>query len=193
MCFSRALLERVPYTAFSTVEDVEYTIRLALAGIRVCFAPEAHVYSIIATSESAARTQRIRWESGRRALARSHARPLLVQAVRSRNGLLLDLALDLIVPPLSLLASLVAAGFAASLGVHGGTGPVPMSPFVWGTAAVMLLAYVARGLTLSGSGMRGLLDLAWAPLYIVWKASIRAGDHPSAHRWERTARDETSR
>jgi cellulose synthase/poly-beta-1,6-N-acetylglucosamine synthase-like glycosyltransferase len=193
MCFSSALLRRVPHSAFSKVEDVEYAVQLGLAGVRVYFAPEAQVFSFMPAAEPAARTQRLRWESGRRAIAREYAWPLFLRGVRSRNPLLLDLALDLMVPPLSLLSCIVVAGLGASLWYGAWTGRVPIAVFVWGIAALMLLLYVVRGFILSGSGLRGLLDLAGAPFYIAWKARVRVGRQVSAHRWERTARDETIR
>ena len=65
MLFSRSLLERHPWDAFTGVEDLEYTIRLRLAGIRPRFAPRARVLGPIPGSYTAMSGQRVRWEGGR--------------------------------------------------------------------------------------------------------------------------------
>ena len=56
--------------AFSLVEDLEYGARLALAGTRVVYADEAHVYGEMVTSATASESQRRRWEGGRLLAAR---------------------------------------------------------------------------------------------------------------------------
>src|SRR5262249_16699698 len=104
MCFSAALLRQVPHQAFSIVEDLEYGVRLGQAGHRVAYAHEAHVYGEMVSGEKASRSQRRRWEGGRRQIAQQVGWPLLREAVGRRSGLLMDLALDVLVPPLSTIA-----------------------------------------------------------------------------------------
>jgi hypothetical protein len=180
----------VPYDAFSNVEDIEYAIRLGMRGIRVHFASEAQVFSAAPSLESASRTQRSRWEGGRRAMARLHGRSLLVGALKGRNAVLLDLALDLLVPPMSVLASLSLGGAVAAVAICAASGRFTASAIVWLGCLAMLFAHVGRGVVLSGSGPRALLDLAYAPLYIAWKAAIRLRGHAPVDLWVRTARDE---
>jgi cellulose synthase/poly-beta-1,6-N-acetylglucosamine synthase-like glycosyltransferase len=189
MCFTRSALRDVPHDAFSNVEDIEYAIRLGMSGIRVHFASEAQVYSAAPGFESAARTQRSRWEGGRRAMARLHGRALLVRAFRRRNPVLLDLAMDLLVPPLSVLASLSVGGSIAAVALSAASGRLTASGIIWLGCLAMLFAHVFRGMALSGSGARGLLDLAYAPLYIAWKAAVRLYGHAPVDLWVRTARD----
>jgi cellulose synthase/poly-beta-1,6-N-acetylglucosamine synthase-like glycosyltransferase len=190
MCFTRNALREVPYDAFSNVEDIEYAIRLGMRGIRVHFASEAQVFSAAPSLESASRTQRSRWEGGRRAMARLHGRSLLVGALKGRNAVLLDLALDLLVPPMSVLASLSLGGSVAAVAICAASGRFTASAIVWLGCLAMLFAHVGRGVVLSGSGPRALLDLAYAPLYIAWKAAIRLRGHAPVDLWVRTARDE---
>jgi len=40
--------------------------------------------------------------------------------------------------------------------------------------AVSLLLYTMRGWQLSGSGLRGLMDLARVPFFLVWKIAVMA-------------------
>ena len=60
MAFTRSVLAEVPHDAFSVVEDVEYGIRLGLAGHRVHYVGEAQVLGEMPASERATRSQRSR-------------------------------------------------------------------------------------------------------------------------------------
>lgn len=190
MALTRATLARVPYEAFSIVEDVEYGIRLGEAGCRVHYAGDAHVWGEMVARESASRSQRRRWESGRQALALTHGPRLLLAAVRTRDPVLLDLALDLLVPPLTSLALAVFTGALVTL-VRLALGH-PLAPALpWLVAAAFLAVHIARGLHLSGVGPRGLLALlVSAPAYVVWKIalSLRRADR-SRGEWVRTERE----
>ncbi len=190
MAFSTALLEEVPHEAFSVVEDVEYGVRLGLAGHRVHYAGEARVYGDMVSSESASRSQRQRWEGGRWALARRHTLPLLRRGLGRGDLVLLDLAADLLVPPLTYVALAVALGVSASVAWlllgHG----VWWSVAPWCAAAFGLAIYVVRGGFLAHAGPRVILDLLWVPVYMVWKVLLAL--RPSAARkgeWVRTVRE----
>jgi 1,2-diacylglycerol 3-beta-glucosyltransferase len=188
MAVSTATLREVPYDAFSIVEDLEYGIRLGRAGHRVWYAGEAQVLSEMVTMEKESRSQRRRWEQGRRALARAWGSKLLVEGIRRRSGLLLDLGMDLVVPPLSVLFSLSCFGaLVALVGLkHGFVGQGIV--FAWVACVGMVAAYVSRGVLLSGSGLRGFVDLAAAPVYVAWKITLRfRGAKESS--WVRTTRE----
>ena len=114
MCFTTELLREVPHDAFSIVEDLEYGIRLGERGHRVHYAGEAHVYGNMVAGEKASRSQRERWEGGRWQMAKRHGLPLLRRAFAERSPLLADLAMDVLVPPLSILVAAAVAGTAAS-------------------------------------------------------------------------------
>ena len=51
-----------------------------------------------------------------------------------------------------------------------------------------LLLYVLRGWQLSGVGMRGLMDLARAPSFVLWKVLLMLRARESAE-WVRTKRE----
>ena len=65
-----------------------------------------------------------------------------------------------------------------------------MKPGLWlGLACGAALAlYVLRGWQLSGVGLRGLLDLARAPAFVVWKLVLMLRAHDSVQ-WVRTRRE----
>src|SRR6185436_9645993 len=115
MCFTSRILTLVPHDAYSIVEDVEYGMRLGESGHRVYYAGEAHVYGEMVSSSAASQSQRSRWERGRAALARTRGVPLFGRALVRRDPMLLDLAIDVLLPPLSTLAVWVVAGFVAAL------------------------------------------------------------------------------
>jgi 1,2-diacylglycerol 3-beta-glucosyltransferase len=189
MCFSVSLLREIPHHAYSMVEDVEYGIRLALEGRRVHFAGEAQVLGEMVPDAAASRSQRRRWEEGRRALRAQYLGPLLRQALARRDRVALDLALELLVPPLATVAVAVACGLALSLAIAGARGGAAWSPWAWGACAAALVAYVARGWWISGTGLRGLAALLRAPVYVVWKMglALSRGDRPRGA-WVRTRR-----
>jgi len=185
---THGLLHQVPYRAFSLTEDIEYGIDLGLAGYRVHYADEAHVAAMMVPDELAARTQRQRWEDGRLQLIRSKTLSLLRAAMGPRGGVCLDLALDLLVLPLSYVALNVAV-----LIVFAGVALLfdsSMEIWLWlGLGCGMsLLLYVMRGWQLSGVGMRGLVDLIRAPSFVLWKVLLMLRAHESAE-WVRTKRE----
>ena len=169
MCFSCELLRAHPHTAYGLVEDVEYGVALGLAGHRVHYAHEALVSGEMPATGSAAKSQRARWEGGRLQLLATHLPSLLRAAIRRRSLVVLDLAADLLVPPLSFVALAVGAGMAIEVAASVFVGIDPYRALAWSIAAVSLFAYVARGVQLAGWGWGGWLVLARAPAYVLWK------------------------
>jgi 1,2-diacylglycerol 3-beta-glucosyltransferase len=186
-CVTHELLKRAPYQAYSLTEDLEYGIDLGLAGFRVAYADEAHSDAEMVTDERVAGTQRRRWEDGRFQLIRSRTVPLLLTAVRRMDPVCLDLALDLMVLPLSYVVLNVVLLMACALvAIHWAS----VSPaWLWLSIACIasLLAYVLRGWQLSGIGLRGILDLARAPIFLTWKVLLML--RPRKAGWVRTDRE----
>jgi 1,2-diacylglycerol 3-beta-glucosyltransferase len=192
MCFTTEILRKVAHDAFSIVEDVEYGIRLGEAGCRVHYADDAHVYGEMVSSAAASRSQRTRWEGGRRALRKSHGLRLVKRGLAAGDRVLFDLGFDLLVPPLSQVAVLSCAGFGVALAaalILGG-GALSLALWPWGFAVTSVVLYVLRGWSVSGTGLRGLRDLALAPIYVVWKATLggKQSARPDAP-WIRTTRE----
>ena len=183
MAIACSALREVPYDAFSIVEDVEYGVRLGLAGHRVAYAGEATVLGEMPSTARGATSQRARWESGRRALRQAFALPLVRRGLAEQDAVLLDLGTDLLVPPLARLVAWIVAGLAISAALA-----LPHALATWSIAAACVAFYVARGAQISGLGLRALGDLAWAPVYAAWKLAV-----PSrlSATWERTAREKS--
>lgn len=168
-CITHDTLRQVPYQAFSLTEDLEFGIALGLAGQRVHYSDEAYVDAEMESREPVAVRQRQRWEDGRFDLLRLQLMPLLRTALRKRSAVALDLAIDLMVLPLSYVALgvllLTAVSATASLWQPDFRIWLPASVF----CVVCLSLYVLRGWQLSGRGLAGLGDLMWAPVFVLWK------------------------
>ena len=188
MGFSAAVLRANPPGAFSIVEDLEYGIQLGYAGVRVQYVDEAHVWGQMAVTEGASRSQRRRWERGRNALVREHVPGLLAGAWRRRDVVLLDLAMDLLVPPLGQLVAATIVGLAVSVAAM--WLGVVVAPWLWAVSALAIVGYVGRAVALSGLGLAGVADLVWAPVYIIWKLTLRLSDRGrKPEEWVRTTRE----
>jgi cellulose synthase/poly-beta-1,6-N-acetylglucosamine synthase-like glycosyltransferase len=186
-CVTHKLLDKAPYHAYSLTEDLEYGIDLGMAGFRVAYADEAHSDAEMVTDEKVAGTQRRRWEDGRFHLIRSRTIPLLLAAIRRADPVCLDLALDLMVLPLSYVAlNVLLLTACALIAVHW-----HLAQFAWLWLALAcvasLLAYVLRGWQLSGIGARGVFDLARAPVFLPWKVLLML--RPRKAGWVRTDRE----
>jgi cellulose synthase/poly-beta-1,6-N-acetylglucosamine synthase-like glycosyltransferase len=187
-CVTHRLLQRVPYRAFSLAEDLEYGIEIGMAGARVHYADEAHSNADMVSSAQIADKQRQRWERGRFELIRAKTPLLLRAALARRSAVCFDLALDLLVLPLSYVAlSCVALIMLAALATLWQSVFLPWLEL--GIASLIAIAlYVLRGWQLSGIGARGLVDLARAPLFLVWKIVLML-KRKTSNEWIRTERE----
>ncbi len=174
-------LQKVPYTAASIVEDLEYHLRLVVASERVDFINEATVFGEIPTGGAAARVQRSRWEGGRLRMA-SEWVPRLLAGIARGQWRLIEPLLDLITLPLAYQVLLLL--FTIFL-------PAPFREYAVGALGIVALHVLAAAL-LGGNPWKSVLALATAPFYIVWKittldAVLSASGRGA--RWVRTGRD----
>lgn len=188
MAFSRAVLERQPWDAFTGVEDLEYSIRLRLAGIKPKFAPEAMVSGPGAGTQGGVLRQRLRWEGGRFHAVRTWL-PALVAARQ------FDAALDLATPPFGLLVLGTGGGaLVTALAVQIGIAPAwAIGP--WLVALVAIPAFVLVGLTAAGSPGLAARVLLGAPRFLAWKllTYLRLARGYDASKWDRSDRSPLAR
>jgi cellulose synthase/poly-beta-1,6-N-acetylglucosamine synthase-like glycosyltransferase len=158
----RDVLRRVPYGAYSVVEDLEYHLNLVRAGIRVEFLETVVVRGEMPVSESGARTQRARWEGGRLRMMRRWAPRLIADILRGRLRLIEPL-LDLLAAPIAMEVSLLLV--AACL---------PVTWLRW--YALAAVAVLTLHVTTAAAGGRGfwrtMKALMTAPAYLLWKLWI---------------------
>jgi cellulose synthase/poly-beta-1,6-N-acetylglucosamine synthase-like glycosyltransferase len=97
----REVIETVPYSAHSIVEDLEFHLCLLAAGMHSDFVEEARVLAEVPPVGRGATTQSARWEGGRLRMLRCHG-PALVLKVLSGHLKLLEPLLDLAGLPLAI-------------------------------------------------------------------------------------------
>jgi cellulose synthase/poly-beta-1,6-N-acetylglucosamine synthase-like glycosyltransferase len=158
----QAALTQNPYNSLSVVEDLEYHIRLVLAGKKVQFLHDAKVWSGMPPSKQGEATQRSRWEGGRANAAMTWLGPLLRQLMRGRLRM---------VEPLLDLTSL-PIGYAAFLLLLALCLPLEWLR-VYALIAGAVLGFHVLAAASVGNDLAGdLRILARAPGYVLWKLRV---------------------
>lgn len=179
----REVLERVPYSASSVVEDLEYHLRLIEANIRVHFADDTEISGDMPTASSNSKTQRARWEGGRLRMLMDHGFSLLIGVLKGKRNLLEPLA-DLLLLPLAyhvllllLLCSLPLTA-AKMLGLFG---------------LLIVLLHVLVAARIGGISFRQLAEILFSvPIYLFWKIRMVSKILQTTRRdsiWVRTERN----
>jgi cellulose synthase/poly-beta-1,6-N-acetylglucosamine synthase-like glycosyltransferase len=151
MAFPWELLHGAPLASGNIVEDMQLGLDLAIAGASPMFCGSARVRSELPATSGAATSQRTRWIHGHLTTLTTQAPRLFAAAARHGRLDLLGLALEVSVPPLSLL---VLAGTVAAVALTVGWllgGPalpalITISAGLW-TALILLLAWARFGRT----------------------------------------------
>lgn len=138
MIFSWADINSVSLASGHIVEDLKLGLDLAERGRAARFSPFVVVTSYFPTSEQGTQTQRQRWVHGHLSMIAKTAPRRFLTAIRQFNLEYFVLLLDLIVPPLTLLALMVAsvAGLSALAFLLGA------SPVAATISALNLLAFI---------------------------------------------------
>lgn len=169
MLLARELLLAKPWEAFTSAEDLEYSLDLQMSGVDVAFARGAVLLSPTAPNAQAAAQQQLRWEGGKVHLARKRVPKLIAGAFRNRRLSLLSVAFDLAIPPLGFLAAAVLAGLLGevALVLAGALPALSVTPWVLATAAIPL--FVLIGMKAGGASRAGYRALMRAPMFILAK------------------------
>ncbi|MEP6756416.1 MAG: glycosyltransferase family 2 protein [Chthonomonadales bacterium] len=174
MCFTREALTRVPWSGESVTEDIEYTLRLVDAGIRIDFLPQAIVQAQMPTTGKQATTQRQRWEGGRYGLFKRAIGSAMKFFSRGK-WMQFDRSFELIIPPFVEMFALPVV-IAGALGIW--TAMRPGSPTVnlllagWLSVLALELVYLVGGLVVARVPMSVASSLLFAPFYILWKIVV---------------------
>lgn len=192
LAFPLAALRGVPQGDGSIAEDTQLALDLARRGTRVRFVPEARVTSELPLATDSAHRQHRRWEHGHLdLLLRSPA--LLLEALARRNAALFTLALEVAVPPLSMLCGLLLLACACLAAAP---------PSAWARIGLGLslgslgaLVLVLLTTTCNQLGLRAVLRTACGiPAYLLWKLPVLAAFALNRERsWTKTPRDPRTR
>jgi cellulose synthase/poly-beta-1,6-N-acetylglucosamine synthase-like glycosyltransferase len=191
MAFPWKILKTAPLATGNIVEDISLALDLAVEGRAPRLCPDAYIDGQLPKSDNAASKQRRRWEHGHlRTILTQVPRTLIGGLVRGRPGAML-LALDILVPPLSLLIFLILVAIVVAwllaLVVHTSIWPATvLSAGLLSLVVVLVLAW-----TRFSPHDRSILPLLSAPGYMLRKLPMyfafftRGGEKT----WVRTDRD----
>jgi cellulose synthase/poly-beta-1,6-N-acetylglucosamine synthase-like glycosyltransferase len=115
MAFPWNVIRSANLASGEIVEDLKLGLELARAGKPALFCPSACVVSHFPTSQEGIDSQRQRWERGHLNMLVKVAPRMLREGIMNRDIRLFILALDLAVPPLSLLALIEIALLSVSM------------------------------------------------------------------------------
>jgi cellulose synthase/poly-beta-1,6-N-acetylglucosamine synthase-like glycosyltransferase len=184
-------VEQAELASGNVVEDMQLGIDFVLAGSSPVFLPEARVDSPLPQQRAAVRTQRTRWEHGHLKTLLHQFPRLLALSLRHRRRDLFWLALDLAIPPLSLLVltMAVATAFTFIAWLLGAS----REPLMMALAAdASLAAAVLVGWAVHCRRQVPLWALFAAPLYAAAKLPIYLRFLTKRQQqWVRTERDAT--
>lgn len=191
MCLPWPIFAQADLATASIVEDLRLGLELAEAGVPPRLAEDAFVWSPHASADQTL-GQRSRWEGGFLATMRATAPRLLAKGLRSRSLGTFLAGLDLLVPPLALMAMINAAALTvalicAALGITGWAPALALLAAGALAAVFLLLAWWREGRSVLSAG--ALLRI---PLYAAWKLPMYAGlvRKGAPAEWNRTARQE---
>jgi len=187
MAFRSEVLRSIGWPTVGISEDLFATEFFLDNGYRLLYTDRAVVWARSPETDAAARTQRLRWESGK-LLALQRLPQLLASAVRRRSPQHAALAAHVAVPPTTVHAALLVAGVGlAALAGRPGRRDVAMG--VIGTAA--LAVYLREGLRLMDDAEMARRALLAGPRFARWKLGLQIEAMRRFRNlgWERTPRD----
>lgn len=192
MAFPWAVIATVDLASGHIVEDMKLGLDLAIAGYPPQLCPTAQVRGQLPTADTAHDSQRTRWEHGHLQVLQQYVPRLLGEALKQQQWKLVIMALDLAIPPLSLLVLLwlgvlaiaVAWGYFSAIWVPAG---------LLITAGLLLLVAILIAWDRFGRESLSLQQLLRFPFYVLWKIPLYAQFllKPQSQ-WIRTRRDSSN-
>lgn len=187
MAFPWHCVHHVDFGSSHLTEDLQLGLGLAAAGFPPRYCPHARVDSWFPVDDAAQRSQRKRWEHGHLALILSQAPSLLLHGCRTASVGAIALALDLCVPPLALLALMVAASCAMGTWAAA-AGAGALGQIAWGTALAFATAVLLAWWRVGRPWVRWP-ELLAAPVYVLRKLPLYVAFLVRRQKeWVRTAR-----
>lgn len=189
MAFPWSVMQQVSLASGNIVEDMQLSLDLLIAGYPTVFCAEAAVLGSLPQDDKAAVSQRTRWEHGHLQTLFRQVPRLLKAWIDQKRFNLLAIALDLCVPPLSLLvmfwcvAMIAAIGSGLALQIY-----APLALLV--LEGLLILASIIISWAKFARHKLPLSTLLAVPLYVLWKVPLYIAFLVKPQtRWVRTARD----
>jgi cellulose synthase/poly-beta-1,6-N-acetylglucosamine synthase-like glycosyltransferase len=171
MAFPWSAIRQAPLASNNIVEDMQLGIDLAIAGHSPLFCLDSRVTGCLPQQQEAAKTQRTRWEHGHLQTLLTQVPRLLTQFVIQRRVDLCAIALDLVVPPLSLLVMIWVAAMGGTLlaGVLGVSWIPAISVGLEGLLILLSIIVAWAKFCRDDIPVQTLLTV---PFYILWKIPL---------------------
>ncbi|MCA1990498.1 MAG: glycosyltransferase [Coleofasciculus sp. S288] len=170
MAFPWAIIREVPLASGNLVEDLKLGLDLTIAGHPPVFCPDAKVTAVL-PQQQAAKEQRTRWEHGSLQTLLTQVPRLFKLFVRQKRFELLASALDLSIPPLSLLVMLWASAMGGAL-LAGVLGAAWIPAIVLAIAGFLIIVSIVGAWAKYGRGYMPIQTLLAVPIYILWKIPL---------------------
>ena len=171
MCFVRDAIDRYGWDAFTVGEDWEYYAKLVMKGERIAFVNKARVYHRESIDLEQATSQRLRWSSGRFAIAAKYGIRLFFNGIKSGSIMKMDSATPLLLPNPSL-------GISLTLLMLMVCSVVPFSGYKgimigWiGLLTILQFAFFLVGIVYVKNRKKKLTALLFAPVFLIWKSGL---------------------
>jgi cellulose synthase/poly-beta-1,6-N-acetylglucosamine synthase-like glycosyltransferase len=190
MAFPWQVIRSVNLASGSIVEDLKLGLDLAKSGSPPIFCTSARVTSQFPWSVEGATSQRKRWEEGHISMILTTFSQCIYQAVTRKNLGLLVLALDMAIPPLSLLVILLVGMFSVA-GVAVLLGLSSAALVISSTCIVAFILAVFASWTEYGSGILPPSAIISVASYVfaklpIYRRLLSSSDDP---KWTRTDRN----
>ncbi|HEY9597141.1 MAG TPA: glycosyltransferase family 2 protein [Cyanophyceae cyanobacterium] len=171
MAFPWAIIRKVSLASGNIVEDLKLGLDLTIAGHPPVFCPDAKVVASLPQQQEAAKEQRTRWEHGSLQTLLTQVPHMLKMFMRQRRFEFLASALDLSIPPLSLLVMLWVACMGGAL-VAGVLGATWIPAILLAIAGLIIIVSVIGAWAKFGRSSLPMHTLLAVPFYILWKIPL---------------------
>jgi cellulose synthase/poly-beta-1,6-N-acetylglucosamine synthase-like glycosyltransferase len=171
MAFPWSVITPINLASGSIVEDMKLGFDLAIAGTPPVLCSSVTVVGPLPPSDDAAKTQRTRWEHGHLQLILHYCPKLFSQALAQGRLDLFAIALDLIIPPLSLLVTMWLAVSALMTLAAALSGAWLPAVICYGAGGALISAVVLAWAKFAQNDL-SLQMLLRVPVYILWKIPV---------------------
>jgi cellulose synthase/poly-beta-1,6-N-acetylglucosamine synthase-like glycosyltransferase len=189
MAFPWSVIQSAPLASGNIVEDMQLAVDLAMDGHPPVFCEEAKVIGRLPQQKQAAQKQRVRWEHGHLQTLLTQVPKLFKASISQRRFDLFAIALDLFVPPLSLLVMMWMAVMGGAL-LAGALGASWIPAILLAIEGLLVVISVVGAWAKFGRADIPVQALLAAPSYMLWKIPLYFAFlvRPQT-KWNKTERD----
>ena len=190
MALPWSVISEVSLASGNIVEDMHLSLELAMAGHAPVFCSDAKVTGLLPQQKQAVKSQRTRWEHGHLQTLLTQVPQLVIASIRQQRFDLLAIALDLCVPPLSLLVIIWAVAMGGTLVAGAKMGFPLWTTVLLAIEGLLILSSVIGAWAKFGRATLPVLTLLAVPFYLLWKIPLYFAFlvQPQT-KWIRTERD----